>query len=82
VAAFTQRTAPARMAAAQVARVTPPARAYGKTMGVWGCKVLHASGAGICIFMNRASVTEIRGQHQCILGELVRGEITLQHLEA
>jgi hypothetical protein len=50
------------MEAAQVASVTPPARAWGSTMGIWGCKVLHASGAGICIFMNLASVTEIRGR--------------------
>ncbi|OFJ49366.1 hypothetical protein BA896_011230 [Janthinobacterium lividum] len=51
-------------------------------MQVGGGKLLHASGAGICIFMYRASVTEIRGRHQRILGELVRGKITLQHLDA
>ena len=74
VAACTDRTAPACKAAAQVASVTPPARAYGKAIGVWGCKVLHASGARGCIFMNLASVTEFRGTHQCMFGELVRGE--------
>jgi hypothetical protein len=68
--------------AVHVASVTPPARAYGKTIGVWGWRVLHASGAGICIFMNRLPSLKFEAGTSAFSGELVRGEITLQHLDA